>query len=205
MSTPCFFVDERRFTPLSWVLGCLSTSFPSNIIVMGSFILMQFRLAHWYLKRVNKELMGKKCCLCVYEAFHSQHLVFTLTFWQRTEVIRDELLSNHLSAHLAQSTFSLSSSPPSALCESNFFLNIPHVQAYFSPICCFSFTGMDLQAHWEPWIQEHVLLSASSSQAKWNSTQQWECFLFFSLCWAWFTPLACFKATYQGQPHLGVI
>lgn len=35
---------------------------------------------------------------------------------------------------------------------------------------------MDLQAGWKPWIQECFLLSAASSQAKWNLTQRWECF-----------------------------
>lgn len=39
------------------------------------------------------------------------------------------------------------------------------------------FTRMDLQAGWELWIQESALLSASSSQAKWNSIQLWECSL----------------------------
>lgn len=43
-------------------------------------------------------------------------------------------------------------------------------------------TRMDLQAGWERWIQQPVLLSASSSQAKWNLIQPWEC----SVEKAWF-------------------
>lgn len=83
---------------------------------------------------------------------------------------------------------SLSSSSPSTILEISF---LPQRSTYtvfllpaFSPICCFRFfcmrTGMDLQAGWEPWIRECVLLSASSSQAKWNLIQLWE--RFFAKC-----------------------
>lgn len=79
---------------------------------------------------------------------------------------------------------------------SSFFHLLPQICAWSNV-----FTGVDLQAGWEPWIQERVLLSASSSQAKWNLTQPWE-FLLRMI----FPPLArFFRAKYLVQPHLGGI